>query len=780
MTTATLPTYPFDPTGTLAACRIIGEQQTLSGANDRDHYTVIPNVAPIFREGAVFRLKNGPDVRDLVENVDFYFTHPFVSASRACAKEMFGSITFLNPTLTGVLKLDQYQTVGGDWVIDSIKIAEILSDQAHNPRITSWESVANLPYAFPVIDHEWDLIDMVGMSDVAEELSKIELAMRQKGTDGLLEHVSSRGNVHGLTAGDIDAYTKPQADMKTVQLAAAAVQAHAGQSDPHPQYLTESEVLDLIRRQAGRVGTPRNVTPAAGATNVSITATLISSAYQSLYGIAQTGAEFQVSNKQDFSQVLVNSGVLGAVTQYAITGGIVANSAYFWRCRHRDAENTWSEWSTPTAFATGSVLVNQPSLTTPTPGQTGIPTAFTMTSSAFAVTGGVDTHASSDWEIWTGPNASGTRVFNLAGSSASKVSAAVPAGTLQPNMVYYARVRHNATGAGASAWSTEVNFTTAGVVAQPIINSPVNGSTDVGETPVISSNAFSVIGGNDTHASTDYQVWTGPNGTGTKVHELLGSTTEKLSTMLPAGKLATSTTYYARMRHNGATLGSSAWSADSAFTTAASFVPTQIGTLFQGGYYYGRMKDGVDTYALIVAPKASGTLTGRFDTTNIDPNITSRFYGYPNTVAAAALDPTSVAVQARAAAIGGYNDWYLPSLDEVELLYRAFKPDSNLNSVDNTQNPDGFNGVNPNSVPAGQAYSANNPAVTVLSAFKAGGSEAFFHEVPSSTYDLRSEEAVVIFGQTFSNSAGAIGSQLIADAATSKTWRLVRRVKINS
>lgn len=200
MTGPTIPTYQFDPTGTLDKNKITGEQQILTAGSEPDFHLIVPKLAPYFKNSlkVMFQPVGGGTV-PLTEGIDYYCTHQFHDASLACATPICGSISFLNWTLAGVVQLE-YQTIGGIWNIDAAAIAQILADRLHNPRITTWEQVTDQPVSFPVIDHEWNLVDLVGMSQVVAALNTIEVALRQTGSTGLAAHLVDYTNPHKVNA----------------------------------------------------------------------------------------------------------------------------------------------------------------------------------------------------------------------------------------------------------------------------------------------------------------------------------------------------------------------------------------------------------------------------------------------------------------------------------------------------------------------------------------------------------------------------------------------------
>ena len=221
--------------------------------------------------------------------------------------------------------------------------------------------------------------------------------------------------------------------------------------------------------------------------------------------------------------------------------------------------------------------------------------------------------------------------------------------------------------------------------------------------------------------------------------------------------LVPSSTYYGRVKYatTNPTATTSSFSAWSSFGTAAGF-STGPGVAFGGGYFGGQIRvfagqDGgglpaVDTiYNLIVAPVTAGSLNGqstgtsyKTSSTGGDPAAAANLvYGGQTTdlLKSSAAHPAfsgfiNGATGPNAGAfnlatggagggtgIGGYNDWYLPARNELEILYFNLKPTT-------TTNQTGV-GINPNAVPArASLYTAGNPAQATNALF-AGGAQAF-------------------------------------------------------
>ena len=152
-------------------------------------------------------------------------------------------------------------------------------------------------------------------------------------------------------------------------------------------------------------------------------------------------------------------------------------------------------------------------------------------------------------------------------------------------------------------------------------------------------------------------------------------------------------------------------------TAPEAHLPFELGAYIGGGYFAGIITVEGQRYALIVAG-AEGELRGTWhsSTSRIEGAV-SRRDGKANTLDMEAAG-SPLAKQAAALNIDGITDWYLPSRDELELMYRAFKPTAQTNYAD------GEDGVNPNSVPVGLPYTKESPVQTTVENFRAGGADA--------------------------------------------------------
>jgi len=239
-----------------------------------------------------------------------------------------------------------------------------------------------------------------------------------------------------------------------------------------------------------------------------------------------------------------------------------------------------------------------------------------------------------------------------------------------------------------------------------------------------------------------------------------------------------------------------------------------LGAPVAGGYYAGLIDtltgniiaaDDYQTglrYALIVAPKsleggegaspASGLPTGdlRWDANDRtgEAGCFTRWNGLEATnviiaKAEAAYEAhgfiADVRSQYPAASTPGGSEWYLPAMDELELLYRNFKP-NNADNRDDTRNR-GFPGTqvvgtNPSSAIEGFQYENNPriPDVTFLDLFKENAAQSLDQPRYWSTTDAGEDDRAWVHFFTDSGSEGIQAAN--AKDGVGGSVRPVRRV----
>lgn len=137
-----------------------------------------------------------------------------------------------------------------------------------------------------------------------------------------------------------------------------------------------------------------------------------------------------------------------------------------------------------------------------------------------------------------------------------------------------------------------------------------------------------------------------------------------------------------------------------------------IGADLANGFYTGLIVSDGKLFAVITAPKVLEFASKWGEYGQEVEGACSYHDGAANT--AAMLEAGSPAAQK----ISLVDGWYIPSRDELELMYRAFKPTTEENYTYR-------HGDNPSSVPPGYPYTEQLPAQTALDAFKADGEQAF-------------------------------------------------------
>lgn len=207
------------------------------------------------------------------------------------------------------------------------------------------------------------------------------------------------------------------------------------------------------------------------------------------------------------------------------------------------------------------------------------------------------------------------------------------------------------------------------------------------------------------------------------------------------------------------------------------YIPAVIGEPFGGGYFAGYIShtaNGQPTHALIVAPAATGQSPTTLQFRSSDAVVsgtTSLFDGYANTQAiiAAGIADFPGAQFCVNLTIGGFTDWYLPSVLEHDIAYQNLKPRPVLNNPNDTA----F-GINAYAVPKRDANrTPGYPEQTNVTLFQFGQTEALGVLMSSTT----SSNLQVPFIHSFT-SGSTTGSYVTTQMINLRTARAFRRIAL--
>lgn len=224
---------------------------------------------------------------------------------------------------------------------------------------------------------------------------------------------------------------------------------------------------------------PLNHVPATGAIGLPETPTLSIAGYNSPVGSAQKAVRFQlILANGNFNAPLADSGPLPPGLSWSIPDGVLDESgSYLWRAQVQDVQEAWSPWSIPTGFTASAnfVYIRTPTNVSPVTGSVDMGERPTLYTSAFAVHGGADTHAASQWQVRRADGTYAAPVWDSGEDATNKLEVQVPAGLIQEGETeYFWRARHKGTTNGLSEWSVETSFTTkelfAAVIGLALVN----------------------------------------------------------------------------------------------------------------------------------------------------------------------------------------------------------------------------------------------------------------------------------------------------------------------
>ena len=195
-------TYPYDTTGLSPSNLITDEVHTVTEANYRDYFYIVPKNAPFFANNKLkITYSTNTDSRVLVNGVDYFPCLIYEAATRSLGVPLYGGMSFNSSIQTGYVTIE-YQTIGGDYVANIGIVLERLASIVFNPKTTLWDTLTNVPVIWPPDAHTIDNSLLFGQEQLIESLNSIKEAIIEfsDNSSPYALHISDINNPHNTTA----------------------------------------------------------------------------------------------------------------------------------------------------------------------------------------------------------------------------------------------------------------------------------------------------------------------------------------------------------------------------------------------------------------------------------------------------------------------------------------------------------------------------------------------------------------------------------------------------
>lgn len=174
--------YGEDVTGSNPANKVENELHLVTPAiEEGDFNIIIPRMMPYYRN--TMRIRHISSNTLLIPGIDWQPGHVFDTASHETEwiqGGIYGSILLMNRNLTGQFRLEQYQTLGGEWVLSNDKLLELLSNRITDPRTVTFEQVSGIPKIFPPLDHSHPIDDFTGFAEAVISIDAVRMAIEAR------------------------------------------------------------------------------------------------------------------------------------------------------------------------------------------------------------------------------------------------------------------------------------------------------------------------------------------------------------------------------------------------------------------------------------------------------------------------------------------------------------------------------------------------------------------------------------------------------------------------
>ena len=231
--------YIYDPLGTLPGNLITNEIHSITEANFRDYYLIIPTYAPFFINNLSVHLILNSVITPLIEGVDYSLVLFYLAATRSLGIPIYGAVSLNNTNISGQISIT-YQTIGNPYIADKQQVLAALATYTYNPRITTWDLITNVQEIWPPNDHNQDASTLDGMLELVTAINNLatSIGVSNSSIPQYIKFITNPNNPTNVTA--------TQIGLGLVQNLPIATNNQILNEIPANVYVTLAQVLQLL------------------------------------------------------------------------------------------------------------------------------------------------------------------------------------------------------------------------------------------------------------------------------------------------------------------------------------------------------------------------------------------------------------------------------------------------------------------------------------------------------------------------------------------------------
>lgn len=154
--------YPWNPFQDLATNRVTDEAVHIQGG--KNGVIIVPRNGPFFSDKFVIKQRDSGRPLSMAAG-EYSFLHPFGAFIKRYNRLVWGAIQIKGVGSPADYVIE-YDTIGGDFVLDDVAYAAAVANTLTAPRTIDWNGIVNLPLIWPSDPHDHPASDTMNYGDL--------------------------------------------------------------------------------------------------------------------------------------------------------------------------------------------------------------------------------------------------------------------------------------------------------------------------------------------------------------------------------------------------------------------------------------------------------------------------------------------------------------------------------------------------------------------------------------------------------------------------------------